>query len=60
MILSACSEFFARLFRENSQFGPSSLIVLPKDIRPQDFSHLLQYMYQGQVDVPREDLGIYK
>ena len=56
LILSACSQFFSKLFHENAQFGPNSLIVLPKDIRPQDFAHLLQYMYQGQVEVPREDL----
>ena len=56
LILAACSQFFSKLFHENAQFGPNSLIVLPKDIRPQDFAHLLQYMYQGQVEVPREDL----
>ena len=56
LILASCSQFFSKLFHENAQFGPNSLIVLPKDIRPQDFAHLLQYMYQGQVEVPREDL----
>ena len=56
LILAGCSQFFSKLFHENAQFGPNSLIVLPKDIRPQDFAHLLQYMYQGQVEVPREDL----
>ena len=56
LILGACSQFFSKLFHENAQFGPNSLIVLPKDIRPQDFAHLLQYMYQGQVEVPRENL----
>ena len=52
IVLAASSTFFQRLYTDVYQ-GPNSLVVLPREIRGEDFGLLLQYMYHGQVQVPR-------
>lgn len=53
--MSASSTFFAQLFSDNCH-EPSPVIVLPQEVKSADFALLLKFMYQGQVDIPREDL----
>ena len=53
MILSASSSFFKNLFRRNHHQHP--LIVL-KGVKFSELSALLQFVYQGEVNVSKEDL----
>ena len=53
MILSASSSFFKNLFRRNHHQYP--LIVL-KGVKSSELSALLQFVYQGEVNVAKEDL----
>ena len=53
MILSASSSFFKNLFRRNHHQHP--LIVL-KGVKFSELSALLQFVYQGEVNVTKEDL----
>lgn len=55
IVLAACSKFFADLFGKSEDEKSKSLVVL-EDVAPQDFECLLQYMYNGQVDIPKEEL----
>ncbi len=49
--MSASSEFFAKILKENPIANP--MVVLPKEVRKDDFGHLLHFMYNGSVDVPK-------
>ena len=53
MILSASSSFFKNLFRRNKHQHP--LIVL-KGVKFSELNALLQFVYQGEVNVAKEDL----
>ena len=55
IVLAASSAFFCKLFTDIHQ-GPNSLVVLPKEIRAEDFKRLLQIIYYGTVTIPLEDL----
>nr|XP_050857245.1 GDNF-inducible zinc finger protein 1-like [Vespula vulgaris]XP_050857246.1 GDNF-inducible zinc finger protein 1-like [Vespula vulgaris] len=54
LILSVCSTYFNRLFKENSCKHP---IVILKDVNYRDLSAMLQFMYQGEVNIKQEDIG---
>ena len=55
IVLAACSPFFSKLFSEVYQ-GPNSLVVLPQEIRGDDFKHVLHIIYHGNVTLPLENL----
>ncbi|KAI4497039.1 hypothetical protein M0802_007785 [Mischocyttarus mexicanus] len=54
LILSVCSSYFNRLFKENSCKHP---IVILKDVNYRDLFAILQFMYQGEVSIKQEDIG---
>ncbi|XP_047358138.1 GDNF-inducible zinc finger protein 1-like [Vespa velutina] len=54
LILSVCSTYFNRLFKENSYKHP---IVILKDVNYHDLSAMLQFIYQGEVNIKQEDIG---
>lgn len=56
MILSASSSFFKNLFRRNKHQHP--LIVL-KGVKFSELNALLQFVYQGEVNVAKEDLNSF-
>ena len=55
IVLAACSPFFNKLFSDVYQ-GPNSLVVLPQEIRGDDFKHILHIIYHGNVTVPVQNL----
>ncbi|XP_043493404.1 GDNF-inducible zinc finger protein 1-like isoform X2 [Polistes fuscatus] len=54
LILSVCSSYFNRLFKENSCKHP---IVILKDVNYRDLFAILQFMYQGEVSIKQEDIS---
>ena len=53
VILSACSNTFKSILKETE--APHPVIVL-WDIEARDVSALLDFMYNGQVDIQQDDL----
>ncbi|XP_067009071.2 protein tramtrack, beta isoform isoform X3 [Anabrus simplex] len=56
IILSICSPYFKQLFKVNPCKHP---IVILKDVQHKDLVDILQFMYQGEVNVRQEDLGAF-
>lgn len=56
MILSVCSPYFRSLFRGNPCQHP---IVFMKDVTYSALCDLLQFMYQGEVQVSQENLSTF-
>lgn len=54
VILSACSPFFKTILKKNPH--PHPLLYL-KDIKFANLESLLEFMYQGEVKVPQDELG---
>lgn len=53
MVLSVCSPYFQRLFR---QLGTEKMVIYLKDILPRHLDLLLQYMYKGEIKVEEKEL----
>lgn len=56
MVLSVCSPYFRNLFKANPCKHP---IVFMKDVSYTALSDLLQFMYQGEVQVNQEHLTTF-
>ncbi|KAF5273470.1 hypothetical protein FQA39_LY07487 [Lamprigera yunnana] len=56
MVLSVCSPYFRELFQSNPCKHP---IVFMKDVSYIALSDLLQFMYQGEVQVAQENLATF-
>ena len=54
VILSASSEFFKSVFKRTSHQQHPFIYI--KGVKPQELSSLIQFMYQGEVNVAQEDL----
>ncbi|KAK7793681.1 hypothetical protein R5R35_013158 [Gryllus longicercus] len=54
LVLSVCSPYFKQLFKANPCKHP---IVILKDVCHKDLEALLQFMYQGEVNVRQEELA---
>ncbi|XP_023348920.1 longitudinals lacking protein-like, partial [Eurytemora carolleeae] len=54
IILSACSQYFKDIFKENPCQHP---VVILKDVRYIDLESLVKYMYAGQVYIAQDQLG---
>lgn len=54
LVLSACSPYFQSLFMANPCKHP---IVILKDVEFADLRSLVEFMYRGEVTVPREQLA---
>ena len=55
-ILSACSVFFKKLFKRHQHHHP---LVYLKGVKFVELTQLLQFVYQGEVNVAREDLSSF-
>ena len=51
MVLSICSPFFQRLFKQLGTVGPEKTVVYLKDVQPRHLDLLIQYMYRGEIKV---------
>ncbi|XP_075214435.1 uncharacterized protein LOC142320486 isoform X2 [Lycorma delicatula] len=56
MLLSACSSYFRDLFKENPCQHP---VIIFKDVKYQDLEALVDFMYQGEVNVVQEQLSSF-
>lgn len=54
LMLCACSTFFRSILTKRPDRHP---IVFLKDVDPKQLEQLLQYMYQGEINVLQEDLS---
>ena len=53
LILSACSEFFKNIFKKNKH--PNPFLCL-EGVSSKDFRNVMDYMYNGEVNIFQEDL----
>ena len=53
-VLSTCSDYFKQMFTKNPNKHP---IVFLKDVTCRDLEALLDFMYNGEVNVPQASLG---
>ena len=53
LVLSACSEYFKEIFKRNKH--PSTLVCL-EGLLESDLNHVLDYIYNGEVNIYQEDL----
>ncbi|XP_061512138.1 protein abrupt isoform X4 [Anopheles gambiae] len=53
ILLSACSPYFKDVFKENPCQHP---VIIFKNVRYTDLMSLVEFMYQGEVSVPQEQL----
>ena len=53
LVLSACSEYFKTIFRNNNH--PSPLICL-EGVSSPDLRNILEYMYNGKANILQENL----
>ncbi|XP_011309852.1 zinc finger and BTB domain-containing protein 17-like [Fopius arisanus] len=56
LILSVCSTYFRDLFKGNNCKHP---IVILKDVNYRDLYAMLQFMYQGEVNIQQEDISSF-
>jgi len=56
MLLSACSPYFRELLKDNPCQHP---IIILRDVRYEDLYSLLQFMYNGEVNVAQEQLNSF-
>ncbi|MCL4136094.1 UNVERIFIED_CONTAM: hypothetical protein GTU68_033249, partial [Idotea baltica] len=54
LVLATCSEYFEKIFEKIE--GKHSVIVL-KDVKAEELEALLNYMYEGEVNVMQEKLS---
>ena len=55
LVLSACSEFFKNIFENNSKNNNPFIIL--ENIRFEEVNFLLDYVYQGEVNIFQDGLG---
>lgn len=54
-MLSASSPFFRRLLLENPCQHP--IVILPPEVAVSDLHYILEFIYRGEVDLPRTELA---
>lgn len=60
VILSACSTFFKALLKKQAILNPNNMpLIYLRGVTYNDLSALLDFMYQGEVNVGREDLDSF-
>ena len=55
LVLSACSEYFKDIFKQNNQSNSHSLICLD-GVQSDDLKNIMDYMYNGEVNIYQEYL----
>ncbi|CAL8109159.1 unnamed protein product [Orchesella dallaii] len=58
LVLSLCSSFFKDLFQKNRADKSNTIIILG-NVSPQNLRYLIQFMYQGKVDIPSKDVDSF-
>ncbi|ODM94944.1 Longitudinals lacking protein-like [Orchesella cincta] len=58
LVLSLCSNFFRDLFNQNERISEKSNgIVILGHVSAKDMRYILQFMYQGAIELPQEDVN---
>ena len=55
LVLSACSEYFQQAFKRSNKIQSHTLLCL-EGLSKQDLDNVLNYMYNGEVNIYQEDL----
>ena len=53
LVLSACSEYFRNIFKNNNHYN---ILLCLNDITSDEIENILDYMYYGEVNIYQEDL----
>ncbi|XP_076650096.1 uncharacterized protein LOC143357461 isoform X2 [Halictus rubicundus] len=56
LVLSVCSPYFKNIFKENPCQHP---VIILKDIKYAEIESLLKFMYQGEINIKKEDLSTF-
>jgi hypothetical protein len=56
MVLSACSKYFEQVFCEYPQ--QNSTLVILKDMKFADVQAIIEFMYQGEINVAHVSLEV--
>ncbi|XP_076622552.1 uncharacterized protein LOC143342492 isoform X2 [Colletes latitarsis] len=56
LVLSVCSPYFKNIFKENPCQHP---VIILKDMKYTEIESLLQFMYQGEINIKQEDLSTF-
>ncbi|XP_076286693.1 uncharacterized protein LOC143212147 isoform X2 [Lasioglossum baleicum] len=56
LVLSVCSPYFKNIFKENPCQHP---VIILKDIKYTEIESLLKFMYQGEINIKKEDLSTF-
>ena len=56
LVLSSCSEYFKNLFRMNKH---SNFLVCLHGVLSKDLEHILDYMYNGEVNIHKDQLDTF-
>ncbi|XP_076245227.1 uncharacterized protein LOC143185813 isoform X2 [Calliopsis andreniformis] len=56
LVLSVCSPYFKSIFKENPCQHP---VVILKDVKYNEIESLLKFMYQGEINIKKEDLSAF-
>ncbi|XP_076683735.1 uncharacterized protein LOC143376856 isoform X2 [Andrena cerasifolii] len=56
LVLSVCSPYFKSIFKENPCQHP---VVILKDMKYTEIESLLKFMYQGEINIRKEDLSTF-
>ncbi|CAL8108162.1 unnamed protein product [Orchesella dallaii] len=60
LVLSLCSSFFKELFSQNERISDKAHgIVILSHVSAKDLRYMLQFMYQGAVQVPQKDVDSF-
>jgi len=57
VLLSAASPFFRALLKRNPSQHPS--IIMPSNVRSMDLQRIIDFIYQGEVNVPENELDYF-
>ena len=55
VILSACSPYFQSILSHLN--SPNPVVVMPHDVQYEEVVRLVDFMYYGEVAIPRQDIN---
>merc|ERR1712221_23845 len=56
IVLSSCSDYFKNILKTRKHFDPMLCLI---GVNSLELSHILNYMYEGEVNIFQEDLEIF-
>lgn len=56
LVLSSCSEYFKKVFSKNKKYFQSQAMICLEGLNHDDLNHVLDYIYQGEVQIQQQEL----